>query len=64
VLYEAAILEFNPNLLQQRVNEAKKAIHSRWRADRQLGDNTEDKYLRDALWALDQLFRMRTESAR
>jgi hypothetical protein len=45
VLYEAAVLEFDPTILLQRVEEAKSAITARLRRMRQVGDSSEDKLL-------------------
>jgi hypothetical protein len=59
VLYQAAILEFNPKILPQRVDEAKAAINAHWAVNKQVGDSSEDERLVEALWALDQLIKMR-----
>jgi hypothetical protein len=37
VLYQAAILEFNPKILPQRVDEAKAAINAHWAVNKQVG---------------------------
>ncbi|HKV80011.1 MAG TPA: hypothetical protein VJP02_17820 [Candidatus Sulfotelmatobacter sp.] len=53
-LYEAALLEFDPHLLPERIAEAEKAIGERAVALRTNGDgNSEKEALQDAhvLWA-------------
>ena len=59
VSYEAAVLEFDPTILLQRVEEAKSAITARLRRMRQVGDSSEDKLLLDALVQLNEVLRMR-----
>jgi hypothetical protein len=62
-LYEAALLEFDPNLLPQRIAEAQKAIDERALALRANGDgNSEKEALENALVALGDLKRMRTDA--
>ena len=56
VLYEAAILEFDPHLVQQRIDETKAAIG----AQQKLASNrAENERLKEALDALDTLVHMR-----
>jgi hypothetical protein len=59
VLYEAAVLEFDPTILPQRVYEAKSAITAHLQRMRQVGDSSEDKLLLDALVQLNEVLRMR-----
>ena len=59
VLYEAAVLEFDPTILLQRVEEAKSAITAHLQRMRQVGDS-EHKLLLDALVQLNEVLRMRT----
>ena len=60
VLYEAALVEFDPKILPWRVDEAKSAIESQLLLTKCLGEKSEDQYLADALSALDQLVRTRS----
>lgn len=59
LLYEAALLEFNPTILPQRVAEAVDAINAHWAKLKQSGDRSGDQWLTDALLALRQLLQMR-----
>jgi hypothetical protein len=59
VLYEAALLEFNPKILPQRVDEAKAAINVHWATLQARGDPSEDIQLLDAILALNQVLRTR-----
>ena len=60
-LYEAALLEFDPHLLLERIAEAEKAIDEQALAQRINGDgNSEKAALQDARVALGDLKKMRT----
>jgi hypothetical protein len=59
VLYEAAILEFNRQILLQRIDEARVAITAQRLRNQQNGNSDEDERLMQALWGLDELIRMR-----
>lgn len=60
VLYQAALLEFNSNLLPQRVEEAKAAINAHRHSMQERQDLRENGRLLEALLELNHLLRMRT----
>ena len=59
VLYEAAILEFDPKLVTHRIEEAKAAILAQLRVNQQQGGSREDEHLMEALCGLNELNRVR-----
>lgn len=62
VLYEAAVLEFHPDLVQQRIDQAKAAIEAEQKSTEGTGSDIEKERLKEALDALDTLANMRVSS--
>jgi hypothetical protein len=62
VLYEAAILEVNPHIVQQRIDEASAAIKSQQKFTQEASNESEKEHLNEALDALDTLANMRLNS--
>lgn len=63
VLYAAALLEFNPDLLPQRIEEAKAAIIAHTHSIQDRHDSRENARLLEALLELNHLLEMRTFGA-